>query len=218
MKKFLYIIGITLVLTVSVCSCSLRAKAASQSKDKTNGTGKTLVVYFSHQVPFEVDGVTGASYVPVNGSYKSSTQYIAQYIQEKTGGDIFRIDVENGHYPTTYEPLAEVAKKEHDEHFLPELTSQINNLSEYSTIIIGYPIWWYDMPMAVYSFFDNYDLSGKRIAVFTTHLGSGLSGTISIIEKLESKAEVIKEGYSCNGNEVAGKEKAIDEWLKKLGY
>lgn len=165
-----------------------------------------------------MDGVTGASYAPVDTGYASSTEYFATYIQKQTGADLFRITVAEGHYPATYEPLAEAAKQEHDNHVLPKLMSHIDNMDDYSTIIIGYPIWWYDMPMPVYSFFEEYDLSRKRIAVFTTHLGSGLSGTIPTVKRLEPEADVVEEGFSCNGNQVTGKEEEVNGWLKKMGY
>lgn len=74
------------------------------------------------------------------------------------------------------------------------------------------------MPMPVYSFFEEYDLSRKRIAVFTTHLGSGLSGTIPMVKRLEPEADVVEEGFSCNGNQVTGKEEEVNGWLKKMGY
>lgn len=99
--------------------------------------------------------MTGASYAPVDTGYASSTEYFATYIQKQTGADLFRITVAEGHYPATYEPLAEAAKQEHDNHVLPKLMSHIDNMDDYSTIIIGYPIWWYDMPMPVYSFLRN---------------------------------------------------------------
>ena len=86
------------------------ANAEVQDTDSGTATGKTLVVYFSHQVPYEVDGVTGASYAPVDTGYASSTEYFATYIQKQTGADLFRITVAEGHYPATYEPLAEAAK------------------------------------------------------------------------------------------------------------
>ena len=194
------------------------ANAEVQDTDSGTATGKTLVVYFSHQVPYEVDGVTGASYAPVDTGYASSTEYFATYIQKQTGADLFRITFVEGHYPATYEPLAEAAKQEHDNHVLPKLMSHIDNMDDYSTIIIGYPIWWYDMPMPVYSFFEEYDLSRKRIAVFTTHLGSGLSGTIPMVKRLEPEADVVEEGFSCNGNQVTGKEEEVNGWLKKMGY
>ena len=218
--KYILILSCIWNACIIMCGCGQSAEADNTQHDipQEETEGKTLVVYFSHQVPYEVDGVTGASFVATENGYQGSTEYIARCIQEQTGGDLFRITVAEDHYPATYEALAEVAKEEHDKGILPSLNSRIDNIGDYSTVILGYPIWWYDIPMPVRSFLEQYDLSGKRIAVFTTHLGSGLSGTIPSIAEMEPDATVISEGYSCSGDNVSGKENEIASWLEKLGY
>jgi flavodoxin len=120
-------------------------------------------------------------------------------------------------YPLEYNDLADYAKDEQDNDVLPALTSHIENLDQYSTIIVVFPDWWYTMPQAVYSFFDEYDLSGKTIVPCATHAGSRLAGAPSTIEELEPNATVISDGFSVPASDVAGAENDVTEWLDQLG-
>lgn len=74
------------------------------------------------------------------------------------------------------------------------------------------------MPMAMYSFFDEYDFSGKTIIPFNTHRGSRFSSTISTIQELEPEATVMKDGFTFPGDDAADAAKDVADWLKKLGY
>jgi len=91
-------------------------------------------------------------------------------------------------------------------------------LEQYDTIFIGYPNWWGDMPMSLYSFFDEYDFSGKTIVPFNTHGGSGFSNTISTIAGLEPGANVNENGFTVSGNNVQEAESDIIAWLNENGF
>ncbi len=95
--------------------------------------------------------------------------------------------------------------------------AELENLDSYNTIFLGFPNWWGDMPMAVYSFLDAYDLSGKTIAPFVTSGGSGFSSTIDEIESLEPEAE-IQEGLSISASQAAESQDIVQDWLNSLGY
>ena len=85
---------------------------------------------------------------------------------------------------------------------------------------IGYPIWCGDLPMAVYTFLESYDFSGKTVIPFCTHEGSGLSGTKSSIENTCSGVTVL-DGLAVQGsvaqNEQEKAKEDVIEWLDKLG-
>lgn len=81
---------------------------------------------------------------------------------------------------------------------------------------MGYPNWWYDMPMALYSFFDEYDLSGKTVIPFNVHNGSRFSSTIQTIQELEPGANVVTDGFTVSERNVAEAAADVDEWLKGL--
>ena len=142
---------------------------------------------------------------------------MADMIQEQVGGDLFSIQT-SVVYPTDGGELIDYAAEEQDADARPELTSHIENLDQYDTIFIGYPNWWADLPMAVYSFFDEYDLSGKTIIPFTVHNGSRFSRTIQTIEELEPDATVIEDGFTVSERDVAEAGPDVAAWLEGLGY
>ena len=91
------------------------------------------------------------------------------------------------------------------------------DLTDYDTIFIGYPIWWADLPMPVYSFFDNEDFSGKTLIPFSTHGGSGLADTIAIIEDLEPDATVVTDGLTISRNNISNSRADVEQWLANFG-
>ncbi len=135
----------------------------------------------------------------------------------QTGGDLFSIQTEEV-YPADGGDLIDYAADEQDEDARPELTTQIENLDDYDTVFVGFPNWWGDMPMPLYTFFDEYDFSGKTIIPFNSHNGSRFSGTIDTIAELEPDAEVIEDGFTINERDVPDAAGDIASWLDELGF
>lgn len=191
-----------------------------QGPTDTTESGKSLVVYFSMPETTDPDNMTqeeANSTVVIDGEVLGNTQYVAYVIQENTGADIFRIEPETP-YPTDHDTLVDLAAEEQDNNARPVIKDSIEDLEQYDTIFIGYPNWWGDMPMILYSFFDQYDFSGKTIVPFNTHGGSGFSNTISTIAELEPSAEVNEDGFTVSRNNVQEAERDIISWLNDLGY
>lgn len=191
-----------------------------QGPTDTTESGKSLVVYFSMPETTDPDNMTqeeANSTVVIDGEVLGNTQYVAYVIQENTGADIFRIEPETP-YPTDHDTLVDLAAEEQDNNARPVIKDSIEDLEQYDTIFIGYPNWWGDMPMILYSFFDQYDFSGKTIVPFNTHGGSGFSNTISTIAELEPSAEVNEDGFTVSRNNVQEAEQDIISWLNDLGY
>jgi flavodoxin len=203
MKKLLTIIlSAFMLLTLGACGNSgSDSTSAKQTPSETVNTtsvsdnGKTLVIYFSHS---------------------GNTRSVAEKIADKTDADLFEI-VTVREYSSDYNTVVEEAKQEQNENARPELKEAIENIDEYDTVFLGYPNWWGDMPMAVYTFLDEYDLSGKTILPFCTHGGSGLSDTVNSIKKEESGAEV-KDGLAIKDSALDGADDEIDKWLAKIGF
>lgn len=195
------------------------------SEENTEGNsesveGKALVVYFSMPETTEPDNMTQdeeQSTVIIDGEVLGNTQYVAYVIQKNTGADIFRIEPETP-YPTDHDTLVDLAAEEQDNNARPALKSAIENLDQYDTVFVGYPNWWGDMPMILYSFFDEHDFSGKTIVPFNTHGGSGFSDSISTIAELEPEAAVNEDGFTESRNNVQDAEPDIIAWLENLGY
>ena len=156
---------------------------------------KVLVTYFSR---------TGEQYGVENIS-EGNTAIIAKMIAEKTGGDLFEIKVINDEYPNKYNDLVEYAKKEKQNNARPGIIGKVDNFADYDTVFIGYPNWWGDMPMPVYTFMESYDFSGKKVHHFCTHEGSG---------------GVKRDGFAIYGhiaqNNKSEAESKVAEWLKNL--
>lgn len=198
--------------------------ASSEPDNETvqKADGNTLVVYFSMPETDNPDEGSMTeeeqnSTVVIDGEVLGNTQYVAYVIQENTGADLFRIEPETP-YPTDHEMLVDLAAEEQDEDARPAIKDQIENFDQYDTVFVGYPNWWGDMPMILYSFFDDYDFSGKTIIPFNTHGGSGFSNTISTIQELEPDASVKGEGFTVSRNNVHEAQPDILAWLNELGY
>lgn len=190
----------------------------TQSADNSTGS-RILIAYFS--VPEDVDtsgvdAVSGASIVVKDGEVMGNTEYAARVIQETIGGDLFRIETVD-QYPLDHDPLVDQAAEEQDEDARPKLTSHIENLERYDTIILGYPNWWSDLPMPVYSFLEEYDFGAKTIIPFVTHGGSGFSNTCNTISELQPGAFVSENTLSLSRNDVADSEEEIRQWAESLG-
>lgn len=168
-----------------------------------------LIAYFSR---------TGENY-NVGVIEKGNTHIIADMIAEETGADMFQITTVNP-YPDTYDECTDVAKQEQNDNARPEIVDLPENLDQYDTVFLGFPIWWGDMPMAVYTFLENYDFSGKTIIPFCTHEGSGLSGTAGRIEDT-CPGVVVLDGLAIRGsaaqNEQDKAENDVQAWLEGLG-
>lgn len=169
--------------------------SADESKvDEAESAGdKVLVAYFSNIQTDGTDAEASASRLCRNGDMVGVTEYGAQIIAEHTGGDLFFI--KGTDYPADYDSTTQVARDEQQGNARPQLVNHIDNIDDYDTVFVCYPTWWTDMPMAVYSFFDEYDLSGKTIVSFNTHWGYGAADTYQTIAQLEPNAEV-KDGLS----------------------
>lgn len=193
------------------------SSAADSGSASTAGDSSILIAYFTAAENSGVDAVASASYSTIDGEAVGRVRAVADMIQANTGGDLFPIQT-SVIYPADGGELIDYAAIEQDENARPELTTHIENLEQYDTVFIGYPNWWADLPMAVYSFFDEYDFSGKTIIPFNVHNGSRFSRTIQTIEELEPDAAVIEDGFTVNERDVPDAAEDVAAWLEELGY
>lgn len=132
--------------------------------------------------------------------------------------DLFEIKVKNDNYPKDYIELTEYAKKEMNAQARPEIVGKVENFGDYDTIFIGYPIWWGDKPMPVYTFLEIYDFKDKTIVPFCTHEGSGYCGE----QGMTSTGAKVTKGLAIYGhtaqNDRQQADKKVSEWLKDLGF
>lgn len=224
-RKVISII-IALITTFAFVSCKdSQGEVVSNNVDNSTNSsslvrnldGKILIAYFAVAENSDVDAVSSASVVTENGESRGRIRILADNIKEVVGGDLFSIETSID-YPGNGGELIEYANDEKEDNVRPELTSHIENIDDYDVVFVGYPNWWYDMPMAMYSFFDEYDFSDKTIIPFNSHNGSRFSNTINTIQELEPNATVIMEGFTINERAVAKSKSDVEEWLNSLDY
>lgn len=168
---------------------------------------KSLIAYFSRKGNNYVGG--NIVNLPIG-----NTEVLAKKIQKLTGSDIFQIKTAKS-YPEDYTETTNVAREEQRENARPELTEKVDNTDSYDVIYIGYPNWYGTMPMAVFTFLESYDFSGKTIVPFCTHEGSGMGNSERDIKKLCPDANVLF-GLAIRGGSVERADKDVANWLKKL--
>ncbi|MCM1222071.1 MAG: flavodoxin [Lachnospiraceae bacterium] len=190
----------------------------AKSLDLTNpvNANKTLIAYLSYPLPDGTDANTSASRVIVDGELYGSVEYMATVIQKNTGADMFEIQPSES-YGDDFGTVADRALNEQENNILPELLNHIENFDQYDTIFVGYPVWWYDMPQMMYSFFDEYDFSEKTIIPFNSHGGSGFSGSVQEIADLEPNATVRTDGLTISRTVMANSKSTIVDWLERIG-
>lgn len=182
----------------------------SVSEDADKDSNDTLVIYFSANNLNDVDAVSSAT--PMVGD-ESSVEWVANIIHDEVGGNLVQI-VPSEDYPLEYDATADLAKTEADSDARPTFNNLDIDPTSYSRVFIGYPIWWYRMPMIMETFFDTYDFDGVTIIPFNTHLGSRNGGTYDMIRDREPGATVL-EGIPISGSDV-GKDSSKEDIIKWL--
>ena len=169
---------------------------------------KTLTVFFSRA---DENYFGGAMRYIETGN----TEVAAGLANELIGSDMFKIEMSEPYSPV-YLTCIDEAKKDLREGRRPELVSVPDSIDQYDTIVLGYPNYWGTIPMAVVTFLENFDFTGKTILPFCTNEGSGMGSSESDIKKYTKGADV-KDGLSINGSRAADSKPALEKWLKANG-
>ncbi|MCM1523683.1 MAG: NAD(P)H-dependent oxidoreductase [Ruminococcus sp.] len=182
-----------------------------------NGTN-ILIAYFTWA---ENTSVADPSSVDTDATTSASVLLpgnvglLAEWIAEETGGDRFSIIAEEP-YSSDYDTCLDRAAEEHDSGSRPAITGHVENMEDYDIIFLGFPNWWYSCPMAILTFIDEHDLSGKTIIPFCSHGTGGFAASlIDIGNELPEDCTVLKE-FGAYRPEVAGSREALLEWLSEL--
>lgn len=168
---------------------------------------KKLVVFFSR-----TDENYGVGYIT-----KGNTHIVAEMLASAIGADLFQIEPVQS-YPAEYDRCIEIAQQEKRADARPEIKADIR-IEDYDMIFLGYPNWWNELPMAVYTFIEKHDWNEKIIAPFCTHEGSDLAATERRIQSACQGARVLR-GKAIQGStaqhDTSATRKAIQDWLKAL--
>lgn len=151
---------------------------------------KSLIAYFSHS---------------------GNTEVVAEKLQKMTSGDMFYIQ-SSSPYSTDYSECIKQAKSELHNNAHPQLTNTIDNIDKYDVVYLGYPNWWGTIPMAVFTFLESYDFTGKTIMPYCTHEGSAMGVSERDIKKLCPNSTVLS-GLAIRGSSVSGSDKTLSTWI-----
>lgn len=223
MKKLLSLV-LTLTLAFSLAACGNSGTAESSAPASSSAPENSAVPEESTPAPesaqteeeaSQPETEAGSTSLVVYFSWSGNTESVANEIQAQTGADIFEI-VPAQPYTDDYDALLDIAQEEQANGARPAIAETVENFEQYDTVYFGFPNWWGDMPMILYTFLDEYDFSGKTIAPFVTSGGSGFSGSIGTIENMEPEATVT-EGLSLGSSQAAEPAAAVTEWLAAIG-
>lgn len=170
-----------------------KAEIGSQIQ-MNGGNNKLLIAYFSK---------TG------------NTREIANQIHANTGGDMFEIKTADP-YPADYNATVDQAKKELENSYRPNLTAKVQNMAAYDVLFLGYPNWWGTIPMALFTFLEGYNFSGKAIIPFCTHEGSRLGRSVNDLRQLCPQATIL-DGLAIRGSSVKSAQNDVVTWLRQIG-
>lgn len=192
------------------------AEGTTAVPEETEDGSRILVAYFSwadNAVTDEnVDAVSSPSVTAPR-----NVQELAGWVQEETGGDLFSIRVTDP-YPSDWDACLERANDERGEDARPQLQENVENLDHYDTVFLGYPNWWYGVPMALLSFLEENDLSGKQVYLFCSHGTGGLADSVDIIEEAAPAAEISDNIFDCYEEDAHSSREEILSWVEGLGY
>ena len=220
-KAIVILLSLTMILGLAACGnsasqteqpstedTSVESKADTESAE--NGTDmentdnqdvqnhKALVAYFS---------ATG------------TTKGVAEHIANGLNADIYEIVPEE---PYTDADLdyndnnSRTTIEMNDPDARPAISGSVENMEQYDIVFIGFPNWWYGMPMVMYSFFDEYDFSGKTVIPFCTSGGSAFSDAVDEIKNMEPDATIL-DGLHIGSSSVTDAESRVSEWVQGLG-
>lgn len=196
MNKIKYLLAALLFIATS-CSGSnaMEETQTPNPEESATVTGKTLIVYFS---------------------WSGHTRTVANIIHDLTGSDIVEIEVEEP-YSSVYNEVTARARQELDNDIRPALRTRIENMSEYTNLIVGTPIWSSRLAPPVKSFLAGYDLKGKKIASFCTHGGSGTAQSVNNIRQVCPDSEML-QSLAVSGSNAENSRNDVERWLRITGF
>ena len=173
-----------------------------------------LVAYFSWAdnavLADDVDAVSSPSVIP-----PGNVQQLAGWVQEATGGDLFSIRVTDP-YPSDWDECLARANQERGDGARPELMENVTDMEQYDMVFLGYPNWWYGVPMALLSFLEQNDLSQKQVYLFCSHGTGGLANSVELITDAAPDARISDNIFDCYEEEAASSQEEIQNWARSI--
>lgn len=225
MKKLIGIF-LTGILALGLTACGNSSSAMQNSAESQTEKGKIAPVEIPEQETGQPENGYAQAEADSEGnktliayfSRSGNTKRLAEIIQEQVGGDLFEIKT-SAPYPEDYDSILDQARQEQRDNARPELTLPVENMEDYQTIFIGYPIWWGNTPMAVLTFLESYDFTDKTVVPFCTYGSSGAGSSFQSVSDAVPGA-VMFDGFSISGSQAEESQNDVQSWLGSLdlGY
>ena len=159
-----------------------------------------------------MDTVSSPSVVP-----PGNVQQLASWVQEETGGDLFSIRVTEP-YPSDWDACLDRANEERGQDARPALAENVRNIDDNDVVFLGYPNWWYGVPMALLTFLEENDLSDKQVYLFCSQGSAGLADSVDIISEALPDATISDNIFDCIEEDAANSQTDIQRWVTELGF
>ena len=216
---------LALAMTLSLAACGNSGTQENTSEPPASVSGSTAEETPTEEPAEEPSEEPAESETPTAGdsssvliayfSWSGNTEQVAQIIQQETGGDLFEIAPATP-YTDDYNELLDIAQQEQSDNARPELAGQVENWEQYDTIFVGYPNWWSDAPMAVYTFLESYDWDGKTLVPFNTSASGGFGRSLPGLEESAAGASIL-DGISLTERTLGNAQSEVTTWLNELG-
>ncbi len=226
MKKTVSLILAALfLLSLAACGAVRNEEQSTSTTPIPENTEASASDAATNAVPDETEqkptAATAGKILVVYFSWSGNLDKMAHWVADETGGDLIRVTAKEA-YPDNYNDTADRAKNEVDNGIRPEINVDLTpeQMAQYETVFFGFPVWWYDLPMSMWTFLESYDWGGKTIIPFFSHEGSSNgAGALPTVEKLAVGATVRSgDALSIRGGSVASSENDVRDWVKGLGY
>lgn len=214
-RDFVGLAGSMVLIAAGLAGCANSRGGATTSSEPSTSGAQSSPTTSTDATPTSSGGTTspkGKSLI-VLWSWSGNTLKMAERVSKLSGAEIYRIEAADP-YPEDYNACADRAKQETDSRTYPEIANPIQNWDDYNTVFVGYPIWWYELPMIVQGFVKDHNWSGKTIVPFNSHEGSGDGGTYADLR--EMTGATVLDGLAIRGGDVATSLDKVDEWYATL--
>ena len=212
----------TFLIMLSLCLICLCSACADNPSNQTPTSKPSQEVSI---IPSETESSETESEVPDMAdtnkilvayfSRTGNTRALAEEIAEQTGAEVFEI-IPAEPYPDDYNATVERFRTERAENARPAIAAEVANIEQFTTVFIGFPNWGDDMPHIVYTFLEQYDLSGKTVVPFCTNGGGGFGNSLDGLKRT-CPDSIVADDFECSGSRADRQQENVSKWIAEIG-
>lgn len=215
--KRIFTLALAALMLFALAACGETQSAATPTPAATPDTVpvETPATTESPAATDDAGVADGSNILIAYFSWSGNTEAVAGMIQSEVGGDLFEIAPAEP-YTEDYDELLDIARDEQSSGARPALADTVDNWDSYDKVFVGYPNWWSDAPMAVYTFLESYDWTGKTLVPFNTSASGGFGRSLDSVAESAPGATIL-EGFTVRSSALDGAQADVSAWLAGLG-